>query len=297
VGPPVPFIVGCGRSGTTLLRSMLDSHPGLALPGENDLLLHELKADTPFARGEPVEVAWLAARVRESPATEASLGSYVADLPGPTTTLGEWFAHAYGAYASDHGKARYGDKTPGLVKHMPAVIAAVPDAVFIHIIRDGRDVAQALLDQPWGPESIIDAASMWRRHVTSGRRVGLSLPRDRYLELRYEDLVADPEPRLRDICAFLALDFSPTMLSFGDSAERAQAYTPFPDSHRNLDRGVTPGLRDWRVDMSFGRRLMFELQAGGTLEMCGYEVGLPQRVARSLEFRARRLRRAARRRR
>jgi hypothetical protein len=271
---------------------MLDSHPDLAIPGENDLLLQQLKAGTPFARGERVDVAWLEALVHASPSTEAALGSYLSELPGPTTTVGEWIDHSYRAYAAHHGKARFGDKTPGLVQHMPAVLSLVPEAAFIHLIRDGRDVAQAFLDQPWGPDTVVDAAVLWRKHVTTGRSTGLSLPHDRYFELRYEDLVADPEPALRAICAFLALDFDPAMLEFGASAARAQGYSPFPDSHQNLDRRLTAGLRDWRTEMSLGRRLLFEAQAGSALEMCGYGIGLPQRVARSVEFRARRLRAA-----
>lgn len=295
MGPPIPFIVGCGRSGTTLLRSMLDSHPELAIPGENDALHLELKRSTPFGRGEPISVEELDALVRRSPASARSLAEHTAAVPGPTATLSEWIDHAYRSYAAAHGKGRYGDKTGGLIFYMPELRDAVPDAVFIHLIRDGRNVAMAFVDQPtWGPSTIAHAARVWRDHVTVGRAVGLQLGHDRYLEVRYEDLVADPEGTLRPICAFLDLDFDPRMLDHSESARRAVDYSPEPASHGRLTRGVTSGLRDWRQEMSLKDRLSFELRGGPALEVCGYEPGLPQRVARSIGFRTRRLWKRAR---
>jgi hypothetical protein len=238
----------------------------------------------------------LVALVDGTRTTRASLGDPSSIEPRPSITLTEWFGESYTAYADQFGKARYGDKTPGLVLHMPRVLDLFPDAVFIHLIRDGRDVAQAFVERDWGPSTIAKAALMWRRHVTTGRADGLKLPRGRYFELRYEDLVADPEPHVREICTFLELDYEPAMLGFQESAKRAQDYSPFPESHASLDKGITKGLRDWRDDMNLADRLRFEARAGATLEMCGYGVGLPQRAARSVAARARRLRRTASRR-
>lgn len=296
MGPPIPFVVGCGRSGTTLLRSMLDSHPDLAIPGENDVLLLALRRDTPFGRGEAISVEQLDDIVRSSAATVRSLGAYTTSVPGPTVTIGQWVAHVYRAYADDQGKPRFGDKTPGLVQHMPAVLEIVPDAVFIHVIRDGRNVVQAIVDQDWGPSTVAEAARRWRKKVTIGRADGLRLGHDRYLEVRYEELVAAPERTLRPSCELLDLLFDPRMLDHRESAQRAVAYSPEPASHERLRGSVTSGLRDWRKGMRLRDRLSIELRAGAALEMCGYEAGLPQRAARSLGARSRTLARRLRRR-
>ena len=278
---PIPFIVGCGRSGTTLLRSILDSHPDMAIPGENDFLLSEFKHGTPFTRGEPVALAQIDAWLEQYPTLRSTLAVSPEDAP-EQLTLPEWFQRSYRAYAARFGKTRFGDKTPGLVHSVKALAAAIPDAVFIHLIRDGRDVAEAFVAQDWGPRTIGEAARTWRRHVSAGRAGALRLPHHRYLELRYEDLVADVEASVRQVCDFLALEYDPVMLEFQESAARARSLTRFPEAHRRLDRALTPGLRDWRRDMSLARRLRFEAVGGGLLEACGYDPPLSQVVRRRL---------------
>lgn len=277
--PPIPFIVGCGRSGTTLLRSILDSHADLAIPGENEFLLAEFKRATPFTRGEQLPSAQIEELLKHYPTVHATLAVPLEGTP-QHLTLSDWVHHSYRLYAEGFGKSRFGDKTPGLVLYLERLADVIPDAVFIHLIRDGRDVAEAFLAHAWGPRTIGQAASAWREHVCAGRAAGLRLPHHRYLELRYEDLVDDPEASIRAVCDFIALDFNPAMLDFRASATRARKLSRFPESHRNLDRPPTRELRNWRRDMSAARRISFETRVGSLLEACGYHPPLLRVVAR-----------------
>lgn len=266
----------------------------MAIPGENDFLLAQFKRQTPFSRGQPLSRASIATGLAAHPTTQASLGAHAATAPQDPLDVATWIRHCYSRYAESFGKPRYGDKTPGLVRHIESIAALVPEAVFIHLIRDGRDVAQAYLDQDWGPSTIGKAAVKWVTSVSEGRSAGLRMPRRRYFELRYEDLVADLAPAVEAICEFVRLDYDPVMLDFRGSASRAKSYTRFPEAHANLDRPATRDLRDWRRDMSLVRRVRFELRAGPILQVCGYDPPLPHAALRKASGYAHRVLKTAR---
>jgi hypothetical protein len=245
--PPIfPFVVGCSRSGTTLLRAFLDAHPLLAVPSESHFALApDSRTVRRALRREPWFALW---------------GIAAPDLRG----LGgaDAVRALFAAYAAAHGKPRYADKTPHYVSHLPALADRFPEARFVHVVRDGRDVALSLLEVPWGPDDVEGAALHWRRRVLEGRDSGLGA--ERYREVRYEALVADPEPELRALVAWLELPYDPTML------ERRPLAVPYPEHHRRLALAPTPGLRDWRRDMSAADAARFEAVAGDALAELGY---------------------------
>jgi len=159
---------------------------------------------------------------------------------------------------------RYADKTPHYVSHLSLLAARFPEARFVHVVRDGRDVALSLLEVPWGPDTIKEAALHWRRRVLEGRAAGL--PGNRYREVRYEALVADPERELRALTAWLELDYDASMLAYPDRA----LTVPHPEHHRRLGLAPTPGLRDWRRDIDSDDAARFEAVAGDALAELGY---------------------------
>ena len=124
--------------------------------------------------------------------------------PGPTPS-----APSTRLYAEKQGKpgARWGDKTPGYIKSMREIQVYLPEARFIHLIRDGRDVALSVLKQDWGPQTIEAAAEKWRSRVLRGRSQQPYL--GFYMEVKFEDLVLHTERELRRICEFIELDFDP----------------------------------------------------------------------------------------
>ena len=258
-----PFIVACGRSGTTLLRAMLERSGEIAIPPESyfPVSLEQRHGGSAFQR------AALATELR------ANVRFREWGLPVPDLSSADTYAEAvrtvYAAYAEAHGAERYGDKTPPFVLHMDLLAGLFPEARFVHLIRDGRDVARSLVQTSFGPNGLARAADVWTRRVTRGRASGARLGAERYLEVRYEDLVADPDAALHGVCAFLDLAFHEEMLrpEEGTTAvpERERSH------HASLAKPVTPGLRDWRRDMPEADVALVEAVAGERLSDLGYE--------------------------
>jgi Sulfotransferase family len=268
--PPFPFIVGCGRSGTTLVRAMGDGHPELAVPPESHFVV-------PMARRRRSDQFDVSAFVEQLYTYDsfrlwdldrvvlekALVDSRPAGYPDAVRAV-------FRAYAQERGKPRYADKTPGYVLHIAALARLFPEAVFVHVVRDGRDVASSFRDVGWA-DSVEQAALHWRLRVRRGRRAGRALADGRYHEVRYEDLVGDPESQLRLLCAAIELPFAPEMVDSAARADDVIRTTRHPDYHRRLAAPPTPGLRDWRRELSEEEVARFELLAGGTLADFGYE--------------------------
>lgn len=272
--PPFPFIVGYGRSGTTLLRAMVDAHREVAIPDESHFVVPMLSRRRRYERSDGFDadrftadlLAHFGFRGWSLPAEEAM----AALRAEPPRSVPEGLRAAYRLYAEHHGKPRYGDKTPIHVLHVPLLAEAFPEARFVHLIRDGRDVACSYLEQSFGPRTVAEAAVRWKRAIRRGRSAGRGLGPGRYRELRYDELVGDPEGNLRDVCRFLDLAFDPAMLRYHER-DRVASERPH---YRNVARPPTPGLRDWRREMSPADAATFEAIAGNLLEEVGYPRGV-----------------------
>jgi hypothetical protein len=171
-------------------------------------------------------------------------------------------------YAEQRGKVRWGDKTPRYVQGIGYLAQLFPHSRFIHVIRDGREVAASLGEQRWGP-SAVSGAFWWRRMVRAGRRSGGKLAAERYMELHLRDLIADPEGELRRVCDFLEEDYDPVMLDYpsrhGYPAEHAGSAV------RHLFKPPSPGLRDWRAGLSRGQQDAIEAACAPLLAELGYD--------------------------
>ncbi|HWH36066.1 MAG TPA: sulfotransferase [Acidimicrobiales bacterium] len=271
---PFAFLVGRGRSGTTLLRAILDSHPQLAIPDETHFLVGMAGMRDRFELGGGFCVGAFVDDLVARPGF-ASFGLSPGEVrrhleAAPPLDYAAAVRAVFACYAASRGKTRYGDKTPLHVLHLPELARTFSDARFVHIIRDGRDVALSYLDVPWGAESVEEAAFLWKRAVETGRRDGRALGPQRYLEVRYEDLVDDPEGTVRQLCRFLELDFDPAMLRYYERAGEVAATMGRPETRTGLYRPPTKGLRDWRRQMEPGDVARFELIAGDLLATLGY---------------------------
>lgn len=286
--PPIPFVVGAARSGTTLLRLMLDAHPDLAIPPETHFVPHVARR-CPRAADPArclIETIVAAPTWPDFGLDLDALRRRVAELR--PFALGAGLAAFYELYAGRFGKPRWGDKTPRYVAHMRVVQDLVPAAGFVHLLRDGRDVALSIRGLGFGPETIDEAAAWWLARVTGGRSQVGDLRR--YLEVRYEDLVLDTEPTLRRICAFLDLPWHPAMLDYhvraGERlAELAGATAPTSGSTPGAGRTTIHALTGrppeasrvgrWRRELDPTACAQFEAVAGGLLRDLGYETGCP----------------------
>jgi len=277
MGPAPVFVTGFQRSGTTLLRLMLDSHPELAIPLDTTGLWARYEPRLPGFG--PLEDSGNLRRLVDALLAEERIRLWEVSLrPGQVIGASQRPGFAgviegfYRAYAAHHGKARWGDKDPGNMLRLASVLRWFPDSRIVHIVRDGRDACMSLLKQEFGGDDLLRCAEQWREQVWWVRQIGGILGVDRYFELRYEDLVEDPERALRPLSAFLGLDWSPAMLEYhrrvGDAV---------PDEKRHiwplLDRPPQAAARyRWKREMPLGERICFEKRAGRVLAECGYEV-------------------------
>jgi sulfotransferase family protein len=286
--PPfaVPFICGATRSGTTLLRLMLDSHPQVAMPGETHFIVPMIKA------------SWRQARSADELATMIVEGDRWGDFHLDEDELrvrlraldplncADAVREFFQLYAEKQGKERWGDKTPGYVRSMRLIQKAMPEARFIHIIRDGRDVALSLVPRSWGPDTIAEAADNWRRRIEVARRQQPHV--NHYIEVHYEELLADTEPVLRRVSEFLELEFDPVMLRYHERASQRLA-----EKDRDLEKpwgtisaasrmeshalAERPPQADriglWKTKMPDADRREYEAIAGDALVATGYELG------------------------
>jgi hypothetical protein len=275
-GPTFPFLVGCGRSGTTLLRAMFDARADLAIPDEVAFIIRYARPHYALRYGWPRRFD--AAACMDLIADDSSFRRWalpagaardaVAD-PAPTS-FADLIRRLYASAAAARGKRRYADKTPMHVRYLPRLARLFPEARFVHVIRDGRDVALSYQSVTWGPTTATQAAIRWRGDVRRGRRDGHRLGPDRYREVRYEELVAEPEPVLRSLCEFLALAWDDAMLHHHVAADAVIAATRFPAAHQRLRLPPTRGLRNWRTDMPGHDLVGFEAIAGDLLDELGY---------------------------
>jgi Sulfotransferase family len=275
--PPF-FIVGAQRSGTTMLRLMLNRHPDLSVPFESGFVTDFFKRLKSYGDLKDADNARrLLIDIAKHPL--AQKGGFITDVDAILSTRVENYADLvnaiFRAHARARDKARWGDKTPGYVTDLEVIWKLFPGCLVIHLVRDGRDVAISNQHIEWGIHSIPRAAEDWRWKTTLGHKVGTVLG-DHYLELRYEDLILQTEPALRRVCDFLHVAFQPEMLRYHETGE---SEIP-PDSlrwHRNSVRAPDASLvYAWKERMSHADRIIFEQVAGDALKLFGYEIeGLP----------------------
>lgn len=209
--PPI-FVIGSPRSGTTLLRLILDSHPRISC-GEETHFLRDLEAivgrNWDLVATYGLDREWWLSRIRDLYA------DFQAEVLGRS------------------GKARWAEKDPTYTLHLAFIEELFPDAVYVHLVRDGHDVVASFRDR-WGYRSAARAArTEWARYVRAARALQRRLPDERFLELRYEELVADPEAQGQQMFAFLGEDWDASVLDFDPAEHRAtERYRRFTAGRR-----------------------------------------------------------------
>jgi hypothetical protein len=270
---------------------MLDTHPDLAIPPETGFLLLGPKLR---GRGDKLREKFFRGIVNfpdpipSWPDFDVTEESFRAALEKISPfTISEGYRTFYRLYAARFGKSRWGDKTPLYCLDLNTIRRLLPEARFIHIIRDGRDVALSLRRMWFSPGWEIERqAAYWRKCVLAARRAGGGRPD--YMEVRYEDLILNTQLVLEQVCAHSGLNYDNAMLNY---------YTRTPARLREHKARVRPDgiplltqeqrLRQqertteppdpscvfaWKQAMSAEERGRFELVAGDLLKELGYEV-------------------------
>jgi hypothetical protein len=302
---PYLFIVGCPRSGTTLLQRLLDGHPQIAITPETHWIpgwFHDRsdKGITPEGRVSKKLLRKLYAHPRFAELGVRPKKSHFR-VPGEgRVSYARFVSSLFDLYGERQGKPLVGDKTPGYALELPTLNALWPAARFVHLVRDGRDVSLSILNweraKNWGPgegaarfrtwaeDRLGTAALWWEWHVRLARESGTGLGPALYHEVRYEALVSKPENECQSVCAFLGVP-SEALLRIYE--ERARENADRADKHPWMS--VTRGLRDWQYQMPPPEVECFEAVAGRLLDELGYPRAFP-RPAPGLRDHAARLR-------
>lgn len=287
------FIVGANRSGTTLLRLMLNAHSRIAIPEETAYFKSGL-GNMPIERWHSHDLSEADYRtfvleildsnpilfdVLSRPALEQELlNSSQRDLRRP-------LAHTLERWAQAQGKARWGEKTPGNLFFADVILAMFPDAHFIHLTRDPRAGVASMQKVDFFPNSVYFNALSRRKHARVAHTMQDLIPEDQWMTIRYEDLVSDPAPTLRRLCIFLEEKFESSMLQFyRDSAQymKDEAASSFNVA---ATRPVTSERTEkWREELSPREVAIIESICASEMQEYGYRpsgspVGLTDRIA------------------
>ncbi|MFL5846061.1 MAG: sulfotransferase family protein [Solirubrobacteraceae bacterium] len=297
------FIGACPRSGTTLLRSLLDNHPDLAIPAETDFVIPLWKMRARFGDlGErPNRRAvgrWIfrqqghgGARLRAGKFTRKQAVKRVAQSE---PTLGSIIATCFGMYAEAHGKQRWGDKRPAYAGRLPMLFELFPDAQFINLVRDPRAAVASQIPLGWGheEEALASAAVRWEFSVRRVDEFARGLRPDQLLDLRYEDMVRAPEATLEQVCAFAGLRAGDAIATMLDG-ERVGKFRP--GWHDKLSEPIsTDSVERWREKLDPHEIALVEHVAEPFMERLGYRTAADGATPTDADLRELRRQRKAR---
>lgn len=264
------FVVGMNGSGTTMLLDCLGRHPDLfAFPVETRLipwLLTNRERYGDLSDDQNFERLWK--EVLAIPAFRKVNEDEPLPLPSDwkdcKRTIPAVIDHILSSMARDAGKRIWCEKTPQHAQHIALLAEAFPNAVFIHMIRDGRDCA-ASFQRRWGRTPQL-SIYRWKKVVSTADDQGRALGGGRYLEIKYEEITAEPEPWLRVACNFLGLPFDREVLT---------SSAPYLKKSAAGTQTLQPNSGKWRSRFSGLTIRSLESIAGSTLAEFGYPTGRP----------------------
>jgi hypothetical protein len=285
---PFVFIVGCPRSGTTLLQRIINAHPQIAIVNQSRWIPRCWNTRTGVT-ADGLVTPGLVPRLLEDRKLFRKLGIGREELErllggGEPVSYARFVTGVFDRYGRTQGKTLVGDKTPIYVRSIHTLHGLWPHAKFVHLIRDGRDVCLSTVHwkkkvaklakrfTTWREDPVTTAAMRWKWNVRLGRKAGEPLGPGLYYEIRYEALVTNPAAACAKLCAFLGVPFDDAMLRFHEGRVKTK---PGLDA-KHAWRPITPGLRDWRTQMRAEDLARFEAAAGDLLG----ELGYPRAAAR-----------------
>lgn len=274
------FILGAKRGGTTLLKRIIESHSSITIPPP-DWFYHFIYPHL-YSYGDLTQRSNLTALISDClqlPTIRSHWRltvevDYVLDRLLEASYRGV-IATLFRCYAETNPTLLWGSKTPGNVFWLPEIYEDFPEAKFIFIYRDGRDVSIDQVDTEWGPMNLYEACVWWRSYTQAMLESKRFLPPQSFHEIRYEELVRQPESVVRGICGFLGWDFEPQMLRYYESGK-----DPFfsQSHHQKTSQPITDAYVGMYKRLSAADRALQLEVAGQTLEELGYAISESSRA-------------------
>jgi hypothetical protein len=281
-GHNMVFIVGCPRSGTTWLQSLVRSNPMVHSGPESHVFQWYLG---------PLLRKWNSELVDR----DTGMGNYLQEEEFQSI-LRRFMLQILAPMASKLKDGElFVDKTPGNGIFMKEISELLPESKVVHMLRDGRDVTASLMDaskgwaKAWAPNDCSGAAKMWVKSVTAVHNSAKTYHAELFHEVRYEALWTDPQRTLGDLIRFLGLDWDEQNMR--DAIRRNDARSP-SGQRTNLDQGGAyaekgaqqvnhndfikkPAPGRWKSDLSLIDKIRFWSIARKTMEEMGYKCPYP----------------------
>jgi len=277
--PPKPvFIVGVGRSGTTLMRAMLNAHPAFAIAPET----HFLDNIAPRWRRRDLSdrdvhaqlIAELAATKKVRRLARDHVDAALATVPPGPHAVREAMAAVLAAHGRQHGNPRWGEKTPRHFRFIATLFEWFPGAQVVWMVRDPRAVTASRLKTRWASPYLHRNARAWNQAA----RLAIRWRADQRVHVvRYESLAGSPEDVARALCAFLGEPYVPEMLSHDEVARLATAQTSFRAAADTGGRaGGAPAISStpaerWRQAVPAYEVQAIERLCGPAMRRLGYQ--------------------------
>ena len=260
------FIVGCGRSGTTLLKTILNAHPNVSIPHEtfffNSIARGDIHSEVrPQTRIQKIVSCWW---IREMNVTEEGLREALGDRCPTWPNL----LVALLCETTDHEATRIGEKTVGHLLFVDQLLKLYPSCRVIQIIRDPRAVLASFRSSSVGSSFAAKIIRDWSKAIEVDRQ---HQTRSRYSRIRFEDLLLDTRGTLEQLCEFLELPFSESMLEFHNRQDKG--FSDLQPHHQNTTKKIfTSGIDAWQSKLSRSSVALLEHYLGASMCELGYEV-------------------------
>ncbi len=272
------FIVGTSRSGSTLLQSMLNSHSELVVPPETHFFHSYLELENRFQnsasktqfRNKLIDL-WYdqKTRIRDLGFDKAEVKD-VADQLELETPL-DLFTTQLTLYRKKRDKSIVGEKTPRHILKVKEIMKAYPKAKIISLFRDPRAASYSEIKADFGSPAVTVTTRRWRKYVKMHEQLQQELSKDRYMMLRYTDLIADVEAELQRVCDFLGVEFQESMLEYYKRDEKG-----FAEGEKSWKKGTLKPIQknkneEWKLALKDWQIVLVEETAGKYLKSLGYD--------------------------
>ncbi|MGH7477955.1 MAG: sulfotransferase family protein, partial [Longimicrobiales bacterium] len=270
------IVLGCPRSGTTILQVMLHSHHRIAIPPENRFVLPAYRQRLRFGdleeRANRRALAKFIVRRRGRRFRDLGLDRRptIRQIVQGPPTVGSAIGIVLRAYADRFDCPRWGDKRPTYHNHIDLVMRLFPDAQIVHVVRDPRDCVASLKRMKWWKLDSHHAVSAWAQSIDHTDEAQRKWP-GVVTRVQYERLVADPETELRALCAALGEEYDPAMAE----PERVAAIAVPERKHWHSNTRLSPTTKPvgrWRTDLEPWEAALCETVLAGRMTSLGYEL-------------------------